>query len=98
MTICRNFSFCSSIFSVIEKHIAFLLCMEVLILLGFPSGSVVRNLPTNAGDGGSTLDQEDPLEKEMATHSSILAWEVPGKLEGKETRRLWSMGSQKIQI
>ena len=72
--------------------------MEVLILLGFPSGSVVRNLPANAGDGGSTLDQEDPLEKEIATHSSILAWEVPGQLEGKETRRLWSMGSQKIRI
>ena len=87
MTICRNFSFCSSVFSVIEKHIAFLLCMEVLILLGFPSGSMVRNLPAKAGDGGSTLDQEDPLEKQMATHCSILAWKVPGKLEGKETRR-----------
>ena len=31
----------------------------------------------NARDPGSTLGQEDPLEKEMATHSSILAWEIP---------------------
>ena len=38
--------------------------------------SVVKNLPANAGDKGdvgSILDQEDPLEEEMATHSSLLA-------------------------
>ena len=41
--------------------------------------SVVRNPPANAGDADSipTLGQEDPPEKEMATHSSILAWEIP---------------------
>ena len=47
--------------------------------LTFPSGSVVKKkkkLPANAGDVGS-LGWEDPLEKEMATHSSILAWEIP---------------------
>ena len=32
---------------------------------------------TNAGDTGSVPDQEDPLEQEMATHSSILIWEIP---------------------
>ena len=31
----------------------------------------------NAGDASLTLDREDPLEKEMASHSSILAWEIP---------------------
>ena len=31
----------------------------------------------NAGDEGSILDREDPLEKEMATHSSVLAWKIP---------------------
>ena len=31
----------------------------------------------NARDIGSSLGQEDPLEKQMATHSSILAWEIP---------------------
>ena len=38
---------------------------------------MVKNLPTNAGDTGSILGWEDPLEEEMATHSSILAWEIP---------------------
>ena len=41
--------------------------------LGFPGGSVVKNLPANVGD---VFDQENPLEKEMATHSSIFAWEI----------------------
>ena len=39
----------------------------------FPGGSVVKNPPANAGDMGLILGQEDPLEKEIATHSSILA-------------------------
>ena len=42
---------------------------------------MVKTLPANAGDPGSiqvrSLGQEDPLEEEMATHSSILAWETP---------------------
>ena len=33
--------------------------------------------PANAGDPGSIQDWEDPLEKEMTTHCSILAWEIP---------------------
>ena len=41
---------------------------------GFTGGSLIKNLPTNAGDVGSILGQDDPLEEEMATHSSILAW------------------------
>ena len=44
---------------------------------GFPGGSVVKNLPASAGDTGSIPGQEDPLEKEMATHSNILAWRIP---------------------
>ena len=40
--------------------------------LGFPGGSVVRNPPAKAEDVGSVLGWEDHLEKEMATHSSIL--------------------------
>ena len=44
---------------------------------GFPGGSVVKNLPTNAGDASSIPGQEDPLEKEMTTHSSIFAWKIP---------------------
>jgi len=45
--------------------------------LGFPGGAVVKNLPANAGDTGDTGSNQDPLEKEMATHSSILDWKIP---------------------
>ena len=41
---------------------------------GFPCGSAVMNLPANEGYVGLIYGWEDPLEKEMATHSSILAW------------------------
>ena len=40
----------------------------------------------------ASLDQEDPLEKGMATHSNILGWEIP---RTEEPGRLESMGSQK---
>ena len=46
----------------------------------FPSGSVVKNpfaVPEMQETWVRSLDQEDPLEKEMATHSSILAWRIP---------------------
>ena len=44
--------------------------------------------------GVQSLGREDPLEKEMATHSSILAWEIPWT---EESGRLQSMGSQRIE-
>ena len=44
---------------------------------GFPGGSVVKNLPAKQETQVRSLDWEDPLEKEMATHSSTLAWEIP---------------------
>ena len=37
----------------------------------------VKNPPANSGDADSSLGREDPLEKAMATPSSILAWEIP---------------------
>ena len=43
----------------------------------FQGGSVVKNPPINAGEWVRSLGWEDPLEKETATHSSILAWEIP---------------------
>ena len=48
--------------------------------MGFPGGSVVKNLPASVGDAGDSvrsLGWEDPLEEEMATHPSILAWRIP---------------------
>ena len=44
--------------------------------MGFPGGSVVKNLPAKQETLVGFLGQEDSLEKEMATHSSILAWEI----------------------
>ena len=47
-------------------------------MMGFPGDSVVKNPPANAGETWvQSLSQEDSLEKEMANHSSILAWEIP---------------------
>ena len=43
----------------------------------FPCSSVGKESACNAGDPGSIPGSEDPLEKEMATHSSILTWEIP---------------------
>ena len=56
--------------------------------------TVVKNPPANAGDTGSILGQEDSLEKEMATHSGVFAWEIP---QTEETGGLQSMGLQKSQ-
>ena len=52
---------------------------------------IVKNLPTMQKTWVWSLSQEDPLEKEMATHSSILAWRIPWT---EEPGRLPSMGSQ----
>ena len=43
----------------------------------FPSGSVVKNSPTMQERWVQSLGWEDPLQKEIATHYSILAWEIP---------------------
>ena len=45
--------------------------------MGFPGGSVVENLPAMQETWVLSLGQEDPLEKGMATQSSILAWRIP---------------------
>ena len=50
---------------------------HVTVSLGFPSGSVVKNPPTKQEKWVQYLGQEDPLENEMATDSSILTWEIP---------------------
>ena len=53
----------------------------------------VKLLPTIRETWVRSLGRKDPLEKEMATHSSILAWEVPWT---KEPGRLQSMGLQRV--
>ena len=46
--------------------------------LGFPSSSAVRNLPATQETWVQSLGEEDPLEEETTTHSSILAKKIPG--------------------
>ena len=45
--------------------------------MGFPGGSESTESACNARDPNSIIGSEDPLEKEMATHSSTLAWKIP---------------------
>ena len=55
---------------------------------------MVKNMPAMLETQVQSLGQEDPLEKEMATHSSIIAWRIPWT---EEPGRLQSMESQKSQ-
>ena len=61
------------------------------IFKGFPGVQPVKNLPAMWETWVQSLDQEDPMEKGMATHSSILAWrspwtEQPGRLQSMESQ------------
>ena len=60
--------------------------------LVFPGDSAVKNPPDQQESWVPSLGWEDPQEKEMATHSSILAWESPWT---EESAGLQSMGSQR---
>ena len=55
---------------------------------------MLNSLPAMRDTRVQSLDLEDPLEKEMATHSSILAWEIP---QTEEPGRLQSMGLQRVR-
>ena len=66
---------------------------RLILTTGFPGGSDGKEPAYIAGDPGSILGREDPLEKEMATHSSTLAWKIPWT---EEPGRLQSMGLQRV--
>ena len=59
----------------------------------FPGGSKSKESTCNAEDLGLILGREDPLEKGMVSHSSILAWKIPWT---EEYGRLQFMGSQRV--
>ena len=61
--------------------------------MGFPGDLVVKNPPAMQEIWVRSLGQEVPLEEEMATHSSILAWGIPWT---EEPGGLQSMGSQRV--
>ena len=65
--------------------------------MGFLGGAMIKTLPATVGDTGETqilsLGREVPLEMEMATLSSILAWKIPW---AEEPGGLQSMGLQRV--
>ena len=72
-----------------------MICIQFCLLVGSPSGSVVKDPPANGETQEiwiQSLSWEDPLEKEMATHSSILTWEI---VWTEEPGGLQSIGLQK---
>ena len=61
--------------------------------MGFPVAQLVKNLPAVQETWVKSLGWEDPLQKGMAIHSSILAWRIPWM---EEPGGLQSMGSQRV--
>ena len=66
----------------------------LLLDSGLPDGSVVKNLLAVQGTKVQSLGREDPLEKEMAIHASILAWRIPWT---EEPGGLQSTRSQRVR-
>ena len=62
--------------------------------MGFSGSSAGKESACNVGDKGSIPGLRRSLEKEMVTHSSILAWRIPWR---EEAGRLQSMGSQRVR-
>ena len=62
-------------------------------IMGFPDSSDSKNLPAMQESQIQSLDEEDPLEKELATHSSTLAWRIQWT---EEPGSLQSMGSHRV--
>ena len=62
-------------------------------MFDFLVAQMIKHLPTMQKTGVQSLGQEDPLEKEMAPHSSTLAWKIPWT---EERGGLQSMGSQRV--
>ena len=93
---------CFILLFTINKNITQISILLLLLFLSnnirdFPGDSVVRNSPANAGDArdlGWIPGLEDPLEKEMATYSSILAWKIAWT---EEPGGLQSMGLQRVR-
>ena len=73
-----------------------------IVCISFPGGSVVKNLPANAKRCWRhrlcSLRQEDPLEKQMATHASILACEVPWTQEPSGLHTVHGVAKSWIQL
>ena len=79
-----------------HRRLLALLAGRLYLLWGFLGGSVIKNLPAMQEPQEmqvQSLGRENPLEKDMATHSSTLAWRIP---RTEEPGRLQSMRSQRV--
>ena len=78
----------------LEWYLAMILiCISLIINEVFPVAQMVKSSPAMQETRVRSLGQEDPLEKGMAIHSSILAWKIPWT---EETGGLQSVGSQRV--
>jgi len=85
---------CSSLQANDVNNLAICLFAVMYILFGASLvAQRVKRLPTLWETWVQTLGREDPLEKEMATHSSTLAWKIPWT---EKLGRLQSVGSQRV--
>ena len=75
-------------------YVAFYYCLMFMCFTGFPGGSDGKEFTCNAEDSIWSLGGGGPLEKGMATHSSILAWRIPWK---EEPSRLQAMELQRVR-
>ena len=80
-------------YSIISSELGELLFLYTLLKPGSLLWLSSEESTCNTGDTGSILDQEDPPEKEIAMHSSILAWRIPWT---EEPGGLRSLGSQRV--
>ena len=83
-----------TIWTSVGKVMSLILNMLSRFAMGFPDVAVVKNPPTNAGDRVQALGQEDALEQEVATYSSILAWRMPW---AEEPDGLQSLGLHRVE-
>ena len=78
----------------LEWYLAMILiCISLIINEVFLVAQMVKSSPAMQETRVRSLGQEDPLEKGMAIHSSILAWKIPWT---EETGGLPSVGSQRV--
>ena len=75
-------------------YVSVIYSVYLYILRASLVAQTVKHLPVTWETWVQSLRQEDPLEKEMATHSSALAWKIP---RTEEPGRLQSMGSQRVR-
>ena len=68
--------------------------MEDSLTINFLGGSTVKNTPATQETQFQSLGQEYPLERKMATHSSLLTWEIPWTEEPGRLQSMWLQNSQ----